>query len=286
VPAPVLLARIERLLGARVVAHQRVQGGYTPALRLRCETATGSVFVKAGVTPLTAEFLRQEIAVYGQVSGDFMPRFLAADSEAEVPLLIIEDLSACAWPPPWDERRVALVREQLDRIHATSAPLEVEGPWEVSWPSVAADPLPFLSLGLVDSAWLDKALPALIASEATVRAEGDALCHFDVRSDNLCFSQDRAIFVDWNWAKRANPQLDLAFWLPSLAFEGGALPETILPDEPGLAAVVSGFFAARAGLPIIPDAPFVRRVQREQLVTALPWVSRALGLPKLLINAT
>ena len=52
-----------------------------------------------------------------------------------------------------------------------------------------------------------------------------------------------------------------------------------MPGAPEVAALVSGFFASRAGLPIIPDAPFVRRVQREQLSTALPWVQRALGLP-------
>jgi hypothetical protein len=51
-----------------------------------------------------------------------------------------------------------------------------------------------------------------------------------------------------------------------------------LPDAPEIAAWLAGFFAARAGLPIIPDAPLVRRVQREQLSTALPWAQRALGL--------
>jgi len=47
---------------------------------------------------------------------------------------------------------------------------------------------------------------------------------------------------------------------------------------PEVAAWVSGFFAARAGLPDIPDAPSARRVQREQLSTALPWAQRALHL--------
>ena len=71
----------------------------------------------------------------------------------------------------------------------------------------------------------------------------------------------------------------LGLWLPSLAYEGGPEPEQILPDAPEVAAWVSGFFAARAGLPQIPDAPRVRWVQRRQLATALPWAVRALGLP-------
>jgi hypothetical protein len=63
-----------------------------------------------------------------------------------------------------------------------------------------------------------------------------------------------------------------------LAYEAGLQPESILPDAPEVAAWVSGFFAARAGLPAIPDAPQVRQVQRRQLQTALPWATRALDL--------
>jgi hypothetical protein len=48
-----------------------------------------------------------------------------------------------------------------------------------------------------------------------------------------------------------------------------------------VAARVSGFFAARAGLAEIPDAPRVRRFQREQLGVALAWAIRALDLPPL-----
>ena len=44
---------------------------------------------------------------------------------------------------------------------------------------------------------------------------------------------------------------------------------------------MSGYFAARAGLPVIPNAPRVRAVQLAQLRTALPWAQRALGLPPL-----
>jgi hypothetical protein len=57
------------------------------------------------------------------------------------------------------------------------------------------------------------------------------------------------------------------------------MPDTILPDAGTEAAFVSGFFAARAGLPAIPDAPRIRTLQFEQLRHALPWACRALGLP-------
>ncbi|HEY3235528.1 MAG TPA: hypothetical protein VGJ84_12495, partial [Polyangiaceae bacterium] len=56
-------------------------------------------------------------------------------------------------------------------------------------------------------------------------------------------------------------------------------PEELVGDDGAFAAIVSGFFAARAGLPMIPDAPRVRWIQLEQLRIALPWVARVLGLP-------
>ena len=50
---------------------------------------------------------------------------------------------------------------------------------------------------------------------------GEAFLHLDVRSDNICIADGRAVLVDWNWASLGNPRVDLAFWLPSLSHEGG-----------------------------------------------------------------
>lgn len=279
---PELVSRLERLLGARVESCRRVEGGYTPALRLLCETTKGSVFAKLGTTPLTREFLRREIQIYDSLSGDFMPRLVASEDDGSDPLLVIEDLSAHHWPPPWDARGIELALAQIDAMHAARAPVETYAQAhgsEPNWRAVEADPGPFLSLGLADAAWLEAALPALLRYDESCPTEGDSLTHWDLRSDNTCLTNERAVFVDWNLACLSNPRLDLGFWLPSLAYEAGLEPETILPDEPEVAAWVSGFFAARAGLPQIPDAPRVRHVQRLQLATALPWAARALGLP-------
>ena len=59
------------------------------------------------------------------------------------------------------------------------------------------------------------------------------------------------------------------------------MEETILPNAPEFAAILSGYFAECAGKPPIPQAPHVRAVQLQQLKTALPWAVRALGLPPL-----
>lgn len=289
-PSRELLSRLERLVGARIESWRVVEGGYTPALRLLCETGRGSFFAKVGTTPFTRQALRREMRVYESLSGDFMPRLIASEDDEAEPVLVIEDLSRRHWPPPWDERLVEQTLAQIHAMHRTPAALEpyaelrwLGGP---NWREVAADPVPFLSLGMADAAWLDAALPALIKFEESCPSEGDSLTHWDLRSDNICLAAGRAVFVDWNLACLSDPRLDLGFWLPSLAYEGGPQPETILPDAPEVAARVSGFFAVNAGLPQISDAPRVRLVQRQQLATALPWAARALDLAPLKVEAT
>ncbi len=277
--------RISRLIGKPLESYRCVQGGYTPALRLVCKTAAASFFVKVGATPLTSQFLRREISVYKRVSGAFMPKLVACEDSESKPILVIQDLSAYDWQPHWNERKIELALAQIEAMHRTQVQLEpyaeVYPARDSNWQVVAANPKPFLSLRIADANWLDAALPILISNEERCTPSGESLCHWDLRSDNMCFAESRAVFVDWNLACLSNAKLDLGFWLPSLEYEGGPKPETIMPDAPEIAAWVSGFFAARAGLPGISDAPRVRVVQREQLETALPWAVRALGLPPL-----
>jgi hypothetical protein len=281
--APELAARIERLIGAPIEGYRMARGGYSLATRLVCHSGRASFFVKIGTTPGTSAALRREISVYQRVQGDFMPRAYAWDDQDHAPILVTEDLSAYAWPPPWNAQGVELVLAQIEALHHSAATLEpfaeVHPDWQATWPAIAADPAPFLSLGIASPGWLEAALPALIAAEAQCSSAGQALCHWDLRSDNICIAPGRAIFVDWNHACLSNPQLDLGFLLPSLAYEGGPPPERVLPGAPEVAAWVAGYFAARAGLPPVAEAPTVRVVQRQQLETALPWAARALGLP-------
>jgi thiamine kinase-like enzyme len=278
-----IIPRLEKLVGAKIETFHQVQGGYTPAVRLVCATVRASFFAKVGVTPPTDAYIRREIQIYNRIHRPFLPRLIGCEENGPEPILVIEDLSSCHWPPPWEERQIKLVLAQIEAMHSTTAPIEtfaeVWGDSGANWHSIAADPAPFLSLGLATSGWLDKALPLLLENATRCSTAGTRLTHNDLRSDNICIGRDRALFVDWNLACLSNPTLDLGFMLPSLAYESGRLPESILPDSPDVAAYVSGYFAARAGLPVIPEAPHVRQVQLRQLETALPWAIRALGLP-------
>lgn len=149
------------------------------------------------------------------------------------------------------------------------------------WIEVAKDPRQFLALGLCSDAWLSAALPCLLTAQRAANAAGGELVHGDVCCDNLCVSPDRLVPTDWNHPGGGNRALELAFEAPSIRLEGGPLPETLIGDQPSMAALVSGFWACRAGLPPIADAPRVRHLQLRQLRIALPWAIRALGLPEL-----
>jgi hypothetical protein len=280
--ASTLMPRVERLLRSQVASWRVVRGGYTPAIRLVCETSQGSFFIKAGSTTQTTAQLRIEMSFYERASGPFLPQYIASEDHPLHPLLIMEDLSMHHWPPPWDADLVDTALVGIDALHGLAVDVgtfaEIHGGGDGGWAAVARDPEPLISLGTVSADWLEHSLPALLAEEARCATQGDAFTHFDLRSDNMCFVSDRAVFIDWNCACRSNPKLDIGFWLPSLAAEGGPSPDAILPNAPEIAAWVSGFFAARAGLPVLPFAPRVREVQKVQLAEALPWAIRALDL--------
>jgi hypothetical protein len=281
-------SRVERLLGSPVVSLERVVGrGYTLAGRFVVALADGRrVFAKEAVDADTGAWLRTEHVVYSQVEGSFLPRLLAWE-DAEHPLLVLEDLSDGQWPPPWTDDMIAAVLTGLRRIAATAPPHGVPSIEAMrleltdGWARVAADPEAFLSLGLCTRPWLEAGLPRLREAAEHASIEGEALLHLDVRSDNICIRDGRACLVDWNWACVGNPEFDFAAWLPSLHVEGGPAPETfVVHGAEGFAALLAGFWAARAGLPPPPTAdPRVRDGQRAQLEVALEWAVQTLGLP-------
>ena len=249
-PGSDLVEAVRAAAGHEPTSWERVTGGgYTPAERwiVTFEDATRS-FAKFGSTELVAEWLRLEHRAYVDIDGPFMPGFTGW-ADGTRPVLLLEDLSAARWPPPWQPGDVDRVLETLGLVSATPCPAWAT-PVEFleffdGWSRIAADPDPFLGLGLVGTAWLDGSLGALLAAEAPGELHGDELLHLDVRSDNLCFRDDLALLVDWN---PPHP-----------------------PHRRG--------YCSRAAMPPIPDAPRVRDVQLEQARTALPWAARWLGLP-------
>ena len=283
-------AEVGRATGAAVVRYAPVEsGGYgTNTAHWRAELADGrDLFVKVALDETSAAWLRDELRVYSSVDAEFLAEFRGWYDHPGTTLLALEDLSAAYWPPPWRAGDVDAVLGTLDAVHATSPPaglprLDAMRDRLDGWPVVAADPEPLLATGLCSREWLVSALPELARASASCALAGEALLHLDVRSDNLCLRDGRAVLVDWNLACVGNPLVDVVAWLASLRLEGGPDPWDVVSDSHGLAALVSGFFCCRAGLPPPPTAPRVRDFQRRQGEVALAWAARELGLPPIL----
>lgn len=281
-----LRQRLASLAGKAPVEWRRIERGYSPAERWQLTFADGSTaFAKLGTTPATAQWLRAERVVYAHIRGSFMPGLLGFDEHPEQPLLLLEDLSAAYWPPPWRHGDVQRLLGALDVVASTAVPsgtlpeLERDRGRFAGWLNVERDTAPFASLGLCSSAWLEAALPSLLLAQDLAWLGGSDLVHGDLRSDNLCLLGERVLLVDWNSARRGSAVFDRASLAPSLRLEGGPLPDELLPGEAPLAALQSGYFAANAGQRPIPGAPRVRHIQLRQLRIALPWAARVIGLP-------
>ena len=277
---PELRARIERLIGGKVRTERVVTAGYSATERWVVNTDRSSLFVKVGSPPVSEANLRHEARVYERLRLSCMPQRVAWEDDISRPLLILEDLSGADWPPPWNAGSLERVLQELEAMHATSGGLESyeqrHGAARSWWTSIAQDPTAFLSLGLRTRVWFDSNIRTLVELSDSVSPAGRSVCHFDLRSDNVCLSRERVTIIDWSLACLGNPRVDLGLFLPGLVDEGGPLPEAVLPGAPEIAAWVSGFFAFYASKPFIPSAPRVRAMQRQHLLRALEWAEREL----------
>jgi hypothetical protein len=280
-----LVVHVERLLERRVLRSRSVpRGGWSIARRGVFELEGGeTVFAKMGDVQDTITAIRTECKVYPRLTGPFVPRCLAADPEEAV--LVLEDLSAATWPPPWTPALLAQLEDLfVDLARTTADPtlptlagrLQEWGAWE----RVAAEPSGLLASGVVSAAWLDRYLQPLLDAQSRGSTRGDSLLHVDIRSDNLCFRSGSAMLVDWNHAARGDSRWDRLLMLQTIVLEGGPPAQEQAPDaDPAIVVWLAGYFAARVGLPAPEGAPGVRRFQRAQLDVVLPWACRLVDIP-------
>jgi hypothetical protein len=253
--------------------------GYSRSEHWTSSSRNVRAFLKLARIDPSRAWLRDEVAVYGCVDGPFMPRLLGFEDGPE-PLLVLEDLTPGArFPPPWAPGDVDTVLATLSEVAACRAELPRLDEHAISgWSDIASDPEPLLSLGLVTRDWLAAALPSLLDAAAAAPLGGDSVVHCDVRSDNLCLRDGRAVLFDWNHASCGNSAFDVAFWLPSLALEGGPDPRGGNERADQAHRLLLRAQRGQAGLPPPEGAPRVRGFQLAQLEVALPWACAVLGL--------
>ena len=258
-------------------------GGYTRSRAWHVRTPDGPVFAKEAADEGSLFMLRREAIVYRGVAGPFLPGFVGFADRGDRALLAIELVEDAHWPPPYPDD-VRPLFETLDLVASAQPPpdLPAQGPWRSRWERVAADPGPFLGLGLCSAAWLDGALDKLLAAEAAAEFQGSDLVHNDVYSGNVGFTPRGAVLVDWGASVRGSRWIDVAFALLSVRVEGGTPPPLHFPAEAAFAAAIAGHCALEAPAPL-PDwaepGSTLREDMAGDLAHALRWVAELLELP-------
>ncbi len=288
-PDPPLSLRdaVASAVGKRPVSWHRPRTGLSAAHRYVVGLSDGSrLFVKAAVDDETEGWLRTEHGLLTELADDFLARPVAWVENTERPILITEDLSHAHWPADhdpvrWEPGQHELLFETLRRVGAVAAPewLPSAGAAAPSrWRSIEREADRFLALGLCSESWFREAIPGLVDAEEGLSLQGDALVHGDVRSDNLCFQEDRTVLVDWSNACRGRPDQDLAAVASTLPLEGGPDPVTVMPAGGGWAAYHAGLASRRAYRD--ERAPeWLRLVLQRLAAINLKWASQALDLP-------
>jgi hypothetical protein len=300
VPAQ-LRALAERQLGSAVVSAVSQPTGFSPGVAARLLLADGRrVFAKAaGPEPnpgVPAIHRREAQVVAALPEAAPVPRLLWSHEDVETGwvVLLFEEVAGQAPAQPWlaDElgRVLAAIVELGEAL--TPAPLappavktasEAFGAQLCGWaPLLAEGPATRSRL----DPWSARHLEALAALEAEAPAAvaGDTLLHFDLRADNMLLTPERVWFVDWPLACVGAAWVDVVFFAPSVAMQGGPPPEELIARHPAArradpaaltaaVASVAGFFTHRSLQPPPPGLPTVRAFQAAQGAVARAWLA-------------
>jgi hypothetical protein len=316
VPAA-LRAKIEAIIGEPVVAGEKVFGGFGPMATFALTTASGARHFCKGSHPGNtkqghAAVLREieNLRVFPELKR-FGAAFRDVASQGDWHLMVLDHVPRVADVPPWTTSAVGQVMTAIAGFHRAT-PERAETILHDRWASdLIAKAQNWHTLrdkpdvrngfvGLFEdreaaSRWLDAHLAQFIALKERGPDIGgpQGWAHMDIRSDNLIFAEGRVLLVDWPVLSYGPQLLDIGFFLPSLAGEGGPscaeglrLYEraTNIVFEPvdiaAAAAIIAGFFAARAGEPEEAALPRLRWIQKLQLFPSLDWLSDVLGVER------
>jgi aminoglycoside phosphotransferase (APT) family kinase protein len=303
VPQPVRGA-IERVCGAPVIEARTQQGGFSPGVAARVRCADGTrCFVKAASAELnsdTPRLHRQEARVLADLDS------LIAAGHLPVPRLwgtaelgpwfafVVDDVAGRQPALPWRDGELDVVLAALGRLAGALTPApapatvpaiaEYLGTDFTGWRTLSGTP----GDDRIDP-WSRARLTELAGLEATwaAHAAGSTLLHADIRADNLLLTSNGVMVVDWPHACRGAAFVDLVFFAPSVAMQGGPEPAALLArsragraaSREALVAVVcalAGYFTERSLRPPPPGLPTVRRFQAAQAEVTRRWLATLL----------
>jgi hypothetical protein len=292
--------RVADLLGARVLEAHTQPGGFSPGVAARLTLADGRrAFVKAvgEVNPDSPGIHRSEARIAASLpAGTPASRLLGSvDADGWV-ILVFEDIDGWMPAQPWRSDELSRVLDAMTDLAGALSRAPIDAPSAAKrfnslghgWRDLADAHASTDDLGDVSS-WARERLPALVELEARWAAAvtGTTLAHADIRADNILLTPSRVVFVDWPWACLAQPWFDLVAFLPSVAMQGGPLPEHVLATHPvargadaddvtAVVAALAGTWIYLARQPDPPGLPTLRAFQRAQGVVALDWLAERL----------
>jgi hypothetical protein len=286
-PPTEILAAITTATGTRAASWQHVVAGHTHAEKWLVELEDSRrVFVKAGAEASARSQIERERSILESVAAAYMPRLYGAATEAGWSVLVLEDLSHAAWPPPYADGGASLL-QTVAQVATTAPPDGVARrpagrPLGTYWGRIAANPEPVLAHGSFSAAWLEAAQPVLDAAESGARLAGDDFLHDDVWAGNVCHTARGAILIDWASATIGDRRIDLAYALLSIRAAGSTPPPVDFPDEAAYAALLAGANAYQAAQPVsrsIQHGSVLRAGWLHDLEFALDWACDLLRLP-------
>lgn len=294
---PSAQARVEQLVGGRVIRARNCAGGFSPGFASRLTLADGRrVFVKAmdaDAWPQQALHYRAEARVAAALPSSIsVPRFLGMFDDCRWVVLAFEDIDGAEPRQPWNHADLDRVVAAVGRLarSVTPSPIEVprDHPRLGGWASVARDPTCRAWLP-AHSAWAAENVSRLIdlEEEGFAAAQGPALVHFDIYPHNILLTPERVLFVDWPHARLGAPIVDLVIVLSSAAADG-IDPQPILYNQPVTAehapGVIDAVLAAHAGFCIVgglyPPPPGLEPIADAKLKLgrgAVDWLQRRLN---------
>jgi aminoglycoside phosphotransferase (APT) family kinase protein len=289
-------AGIEAYLGSPVVDATNQRGGFSPGVAARLRTASGiTVFAKAaGPEPNedTPRFHRREANIAAHLPAHApVSRLLWTHDEGERGwiALVYADVAGRQPVVPWQASELQQVMDGMVALHQALTPSPITAPavakWlsenGLGWTHLLASPLEGIPALARDH------LPELAALEqlAPAASTGETLLHFDIRADNVLLTDQGAIFVDWPHAHIGAAWVDVVFFAPSVAMQGGPDLASLLAMHPAaqhaspaaidaVLAAVAGFFIERSLQAPPPGLAGVRLFQRAQGDVALRWLAR------------
>lgn len=295
---PALRGWAEQLLGGPVVSAVTAPGGFSVGAACRLRTRRGQrAFLKAvstGMNPRSTELQRREAHVTRLLEHDpAVPAVLGVYDAGDWAGLLLTEVDGRLPPQPWQPVDLERVLAALAALHDRHTPAPEAGLPGVGaaygdvltgWRRLAAQPPPGLD------AWSRRHLDRLAEVEAgwAGAADGGTLLHGDLRADNLLFTADRVVFLDWPWACVGAAWFDVVAFAPSVAAQGGPDPEWLLARTPraraaapeavtAVAVAVAGYFTEQASRPAPAGLRNPRTFQDAQARAARSWLRHRTG---------